>query len=413
MTTNRDGARRGSIYLHVLASSLLVAILGLGAMAAVRIQTRSAQLGRDCAQARLCATSAVEAGLLQIKQSSTWRSAWPNGVWLQDKTLGGGTFTLQGVDPTDGVLSDSEYEPLVLTGTGVKGLARHKTQVTLVPVVKTLEALNTCLHTSKQITINNSCQVAAMGAPLSTNDRLVNNGTIDGSVEAASATPLGTITGTVTIPASAKAMPDASLISRYASRATTIPYTGDIDKATLGPGCNPWGPTDPNGLYVLDTGGSAITIKNTRIYGTLIIKASGKTVTFDEAMFCQNYRSQFPVLIVDGYLVLKCTSATTTLSESSKDTNYNPIGAPYEGVTDTDKNDVYPNEIRGLIHVTTGLFLQQTAKIVGTILCEGIVTCGGTNTIVSDPVLYTSPPDGYTYVDGMAISPGSWRQVVD
>jgi hypothetical protein len=46
------------------------------------------------------------------------------------------------------------------------------------------------------------------------------------------------------------------------------------------------------------------------------------------------------------------------------------VGAPYEGVWDEDLDDVYPNEIRGLIHVMGTLTLQQTARIVGTILCK-------------------------------------------
>jgi hypothetical protein len=414
LRNRRDNrARRGSIYLHVLASSLLVAILGLGSLAAVRVQMRSARLSRDCAQARACAASAVEVGLVLIKQNTTWRSTWPNGVWLQDKSLGGGLFTLQGVDPGDSVLSDSTYEPVVLTGTGTKGAARHKTQVTLVPVIKPLALLNTCLHSSTTVVVSLGKRITMVGAPLSANGQLTNNGTVDGSAEASNITGSGTITGTSTAGAPAKPMPPASVITDYANKATTVAYSGDIDKAVLAPGCNPWGSTDPNGLYVLDTGGKALTIKNTRIYGTLIIKAPNKTVTLDEAMFCQNYNSQFPVLLVDGNLIIKCTSASTMLSESTNAKNYNPTGAPYEGVTDTDTSDTYPNEIRGLIHVTGSLSLQQTARIVGTVVCNGIVTCDGTNTIVYDSSVVTCPPNGYTYVDGMAISPGSWKQVVD
>jgi hypothetical protein len=415
MRRNRRNHRacRGSICLHVLASSLLVTILGLGSLLAVRLQMRSARLSRDVAEARVCAASAIQVGLWCVKQDASWRTTRPNGVWLQDKPLGAGRFTLEGVDPTDSVLSDSQYEPIILTGTGTKGAARHKMQLTLVPVIKPLEALSTCLHGSTLITVSSGKLITLVGAPLSTNGQLANNGTIDGSAQANVITGAGTITGTSTPAAPAKPMPDTSVITNYASKATTIAYSGDIDKAVLAPGCNPWGSTDPNGLYVLNTGGSAITIKNTRIYGTLVINAPNKTVTLDGAMFCQNYNSQFPVLLVNGNLVIKCTSASTTLSESTNSKNYNPTGAPYEGVTDTDTSDTYPNEIRGLIHVNGSVTLQQTARIVGTILCHSTVSFEGTNTLVHDPSLVACPPNGYTYVDGMAISPRSWKQVVD
>lgn len=404
---------RGSVYLHVLASSLLVTILGMGSLLAVRLQMRSAQLARDCAQARVCATSAIELGLLYIRQDPNWRDTWHNGTWIQDKTLGAGKLMLEGVDPQNNVLDDSQYEPLVLTGTGTQGLARHKTQITLVPVVKPLEAMNTCLHGSGLIQIKAGKRITVFGASVSTNGQLNNDGTLDGDAQAQSIDHQGTITGTLTVPAPSKAMPDASIIAAYASRATTIPYPGTIDKAVLTCACNPWGPTDPNGLYFIDTGGRDLIIRNTRIHGTLVIRAIGKTVTLDSAVFCQSYRSNFPALLVEGNLTIKCSSASLSLSELVNGKNYNPLGAPCEGVWDDDTTDTYPNEIRGLVHVKGTLSLQQTARVVGTILCDGTIYGEEANTIIHDPGLYACPPDGYTFVDGMAISPGSWRQVVD
>lgn len=403
----------GSVYLHVLASSLLVMVIGLGALAAVRVQMRSACLTRDGAEARLGALSAIELGLLYVRQDADWRSTRPNGAWLQDQPLGAGRFTLQGVDPLDNTLTDSPYEPLVLTGIGVRGIARHMVQVTLVPAVEPLEALNTCLHSSGLIQIKAGKQITAVGAPISTNGQLNNDGTLDGDAEVQSVNHTGTITGTLAMPAPNKAMPNASVIADYIGMATPVPFAGTIDKAVLTPGCNPWGPTDPNGLYFIDTGGSDLIIKNTRIHGTLIVRALGKTLTLDNAVFCQNYRSDFPVLLVEGNVILRCASATILLSESVNATNYNPLGAPYEGLDDTDSLDDYPNEIRGLVHITGTLSLQQSARVVGAVICDGAVYGEEANTLIHDAGLYARPPQGYTYIAGMEISPHSWRQVVD
>jgi len=115
---------------------------------------------------------------------------------------------------------------------------------------------------------------------------------------------------------------------------------------------------------------------------------------------------------VEGNLIIKPNSATGSLSESTCNTNFNPVGAPYSGATDSDKSDQYPDEIRGLVHVKGTLRFQQTARIVGVVICEGTVTCEDTNTIVHDASLYANPPWGYTYVEGMKVSPGSWKQVV-
>ncbi len=404
---------RGSIYVHVLASSLLITIIGLASLSATRLQMRSARLTRDYDEARACAVSAVELGMLYVKQDPNWRTTRPDGIWVQDEPLGAGRFTLEGVDPGDNLLSDSKYEPLVLTGTGMKGLARHKTQVILMPVIKPLEALNTCLHASGLVHIKAGKQIGAVGGPISTNGQLDNEGVIDGDAAAQSVNRTGTITGTFTMPAPAKRMPDATVMTSYRDKATPIPYVATIDKATLAPGCNPWGPTDPNGLYFIDTGGANLVIKNTRICGTLVVRAVGGTVTLENAVFLQNYRSNFPTLLVEGDVVLKYSSCDLPLSEVTNTANYNPIGAPYEGATDADMLDVYPNEIRGLVHIKGSLTLQQNARIVGAVICEGPVTGEEANAIAHDANLYACPPDGYIFVDGMRTAPHSWKQVID
>ncbi len=58
-----------------------------------------------------------------------------------------------------------------------------------------------------------------------------------------------------------------------------------------------------------------------------------------------------------------------------------------------------------------GLYLGQ-ARIIGVVICEGTVTCEDTNTLVYDAGLSANAPTGYTYVDGMNVSAGTWKQVV-
>jgi len=409
----RNPKSEGSIYVHVLTSSLLLAIIGLGSIYANRVQVRLCRLIRDAAVARTCAASAIELGLLHVKLDSNWRTAWPNGTWMQDKPLGAGTFTLQGTDPQDNDLADSPYDALVLTGIGAKGVARHKTQVVLVPAIKPLESLQSCLHGSGALQITGGKQITVVGAPVSTNGQLDNNGTIDGNVEAQSVVHTGTITGTPTVPGPVKRMPDADVISKYAAKATVIASRATIEKVVLAPGYNPYGTADPNGLYVINTGNANLTIRDCRIYGTLVVQVGTGTVTVDNAVCWQTYRSDFPALLVVGNAVLRCTSGTTLLSEATLKMNFNPSGAPYEGVTDADKTDTYPNEIRGLVHIEGSLRLQQTARIVGAVICNGSVSCEEANTITYNASLYACPPKWYTYVDGMKLSPRSWKQIVN
>ena len=47
------------------------------------------------------------------------------------------------------------------------------------------------------------------------------------------------------------------------------------------------------------------------------------------------------------------------------------------------------------------------------VIIGGPVSFEELNQIIHNPSLYASPPEGYTFVDGMKISPDSWKQVVD
>ena len=65
----------GSVYLHVLASSMLIATIGLGSMDAVRIQMRSTRLACYQAEARAFAMSAV--GTCMATRFSSERTVRP------------------------------------------------------------------------------------------------------------------------------------------------------------------------------------------------------------------------------------------------------------------------------------------------------------------------------------------------
>lgn len=402
--------RRGSIYLHVLSCSLLISILGLGALYAARIQVRSCRLIADNAQARACATSAIELGLLYIETESDWRS-WTNGTWVDSQSLGSGTFTLQGTDPADSDLADSAYDAVVLTGIGTKGVTRHKVQVTVAPIVKTVEALTSAIQASGTVQVTGTLTVS--GAPVCTNGQLDNDYIITGDAEAQSIATTGTITGTPTVPGEVKTLPDDALISQYAALGTTVTYSATREKFVLAPGYSTFGTTNADGVYVIDTGGANLTIQKCRLWGTLVILAGSGTVTIANPVFFQNYRSDYPVLLVSGNLVIKNTSASSYCTESTCATNLNPVGAPYNSITDTDKADSYSNRIYGLVHVVGTLSLQQTAAVTGAVICNGTVTVTGTNTVTYISSLYTSPPNGYTYLAGMEIAPGSWQELID
>lgn len=409
--------RRGSVYIAVLAVSVMVITIALGAILAVRVQARSVDTLNDAADARLYALSAIELGRLWISQDSNWRSNRPSGAWVTNQSIGRGTLTLEAFDPVDGNIPSGLRDPLVLRGTGVKGQARQKLQVTLNAKPVPLPALRYALHTGGQLRVLSGKQLIAAGATVSTNGSLRNDGIIVGNVEAGTAVNVGIISGTVTLGAPPKAFPDPGVPEMYAAKGTLINPGNTIDKQVLSHGRNPWGATNPNGVYVIRTT-SDLTIRNTRIYGTLVVICPGRKVTLDAQVLLQPYRPDYPVLIVNGNAVFQYTSAGTPLSEAALSTNFNPSGAPYQGSSDTDLTDQYPSEIQGLVHVTGTLSFPQSGVIRGAVICESTaladaVDCAGVTEIVYDPNLYANPPEGYTVAVKMLVQPGSWQQCVD
>ena len=259
--------------------------------------------------------------------------------------------------------------------------------------------------------------LTAFGAPVSADVDILNEGSIYGDVEAGSAiTNLGTINGTQTVPVPDKAMPASTVVNTYIGLATVIPNPGSIDKQVLSPGNNPWGATDPDGVYYIDTLGGDLRIKGSRIHGTLVVKCGTGTVRLEDAVLLHPYRSDYPTLIVDGNLELLLDSSERPLSEAEWGVNFNPGGSLYKAVSNVNESDDYPNEVQGLIHVTGNLLMSRSSRVWGAIICEDTATCLQDTAVIHDPNLYANPPLGYTESapgPPMTIVSGTWEQVVN
>lgn len=127
-----DARSRGSVYILVLGASLLVAVIGISALMAARVQRRATQASAGMAQTRQLACSAIDLGLLAIQQNpTTWRTLFTAGTLPTDLSLGSGLLTLTAVDPIDSDLTNNTTDPVVLTGVGSVGQARYMLEVTL------------------------------------------------------------------------------------------------------------------------------------------------------------------------------------------------------------------------------------------------------------------------------------------
>lgn len=407
-------ARRGSGYLLVLGAAMLVSVIGLTALMASRIEHKSQQATLDSARARVYARSAVEMAMAFTYRDAEWRSNYSTFKAMMPMTLDRGACSIAMTQLNGAPLSADEDDDVLLTGTGVVGTFAKPQAVykwSVAAQQPPLDLLRTAAHANGAMFVSGTVNVE--DGPLSTNQTLTNSGTLNGDVEARVISNSGTINGTRTTNAPAKQMPSSSLLDYYRSRASTISnlLVGSVmDWNVLCPQYNPYGFSNSNGLYYVKPS-SNFTIRNYRIVGTLIVElASGKTLTLEQGLLWEPARPDYPALIVVG----NCQMWTASTLNESNYVNFNPSWAPYQGSYDTDRTDLYPSSIKGIVHVmgansTTSIY--ASTRIMGTIVAEGDIYLYNGASLNADLNLLERPPQQYR-VPWLAIEPGTWTRVI-
>ncbi|MBN1347654.1 MAG: hypothetical protein JXQ73_33515 [Phycisphaerae bacterium] len=426
MTTRR---RRGSAYMTVLGASLTVTAIGLSGLMVARVHHRVSESAAESYEARFSAQSMLEAAVGSTVVFQYWRTQFglDSGETTPDMPLGNGVCRLKVVDEIDGDLQNDPDQSVRLTATAEVGDAVwHYTAIAEPPP---LQCLRKALIGVSQITVDFSANLTVYGSSAycqGTSDSSHGTfrnylwATVNGPVDANSVVNFGTITGTVTNNAPRLELPDPNVVDYYKGIATEIswyslPVSGGdsnyrkIEKVILSHTSNPYGAVNPDGLYYIRIVGTQIEIENCRVEGTLVIDAdSDELFLIDEGMYWEPHRPDYPALIVRG----PCTiGVEQPLSEADCDTNFNPSGMPFEGVTDNQKDDTYRGVIKGLVHVTGGaLRLKDSTYVIGSVVADSTVTVEDNVTLRHDANLLLNPPKRYRSRN-LAIVPGTWQRV--
>ena len=413
MTPKSKHRKLGSTYIMVLGTTLIVAVIGLSALTVVRVERRSSEGTADLAQARLNALSAIERGLHEIANDPDWRTNQSSGsTWASRTETETGSYSVSGVDPSDNNFKDRETDPVVLTGTGVKGDALYRLQVTLTADAAPLTCLEVSLHANNDLIFNsatlNSNQI------ISANDSVTESGSvIDSDVEAVNAINGAGFTGGTTTGITPRTMPDPTTVfDYYVANGTSITVPGQrIDKMIISPDSNPFGATtDPEGVYVIDCQGLDFTITKSRIVGTLVLLRAGANSEIKPEVNWEPAVANYPALLVDG--TIRIDVGSTSLAESSA-INFNPFGTPYDTVWDDDLDDTYPPVVKGLVYVSTDLVTANAATIDGVVVVGNAFNGSGNIGLTYRATFLNNPPPGFTTAAQMYISPGTWSRLVD
>lgn len=259
----KSARRRGSIYFVVMATAMVVSLIGLSALVLQRLQRQAVERSSDAAQAQLNAQAAIEMGLFRLQANPNWRSTFSNGVWESNVPLGGGTYTLQGIDPSDSQLADAPGEPLLLVGTGAKGQSQQRFQMLVVPQPSVPDALEQALTAAGELrfnrarvfcdqTLGSNAQVVAVGS------------TVNADVRATASVVGGTFSRTTAAGAPARQLPDLSApLATYQNLGTPINiaslpvgFSNLLENPGIEAGTAPWQPSsfpDPKCNIARDT----------------------------------------------------------------------------------------------------------------------------------------------------------------
>src|SRR5215212_2264616 len=180
-----------------------------------------------------------------------------------------------------------------------------------------------------------------------------------------------------------------------------------IYRQVLGPGVNPWGTANSEGIYWINCNNNRLVIERSRIVGTLLVVNPGaNSCVKDGPISWVPAVAGYPSLLVDSdngtsadFSILATNRA---LSEKENGMNFNPVGAPSDDFgQDTDTNDIYQSRIRGLIAIRHDLAFQNRSLIKGQIIVgNNIANSSGELEVDYQPDSLLNPPSGfwsYTY----------------
>jgi hypothetical protein len=394
--------RAGGVYVLVLAMTMLITVIGLGALATARITSRATTTAVDWQQADHLAMSALEQAISKVNSEAaasptTWRTPYISGAVAFSADFGAGQIRWGVIDEGDHLIANNYCDPMLLKGVGRIGATKRCYSVQLAAAGDAMDFLRTAMHCADRIKFNTGSMLVLNG-PIST------NGDVSGGLNCLKV-------GTAEIAANGAAtkdMPSAGVFGLYHEnkKATVIPSSvvsgGTFQPALLSSTTNPYGSPDPNGIYYLRLPDTISTLKigNCHIQATLLIENAdgannqivqiGPDLVDGAGYVIGPPRPDYATLITKGIATVKLNGSKKSFDEGSTS---------------------YGSEMQGLVHTsgTSIVQLNDAFHLRGCLVADGEVDTSGSVGITAVPSLYTSPPWGYTKGNRMIPVPGTWK----
>ena len=152
----RSRRYRGSAYVFVLGITLIVTVMGMGALTLSRVTAKSTGQANDWEYAGTLAFSATEHAMSTLNAAAAaspagWRANYTSRQTVFSQTIGRGTFSWALKDEVDGNLSADYLRPYRIYGIGTVGSVTRVYSVQVIPTGAPLDVLRTALHSNSTI----------------------------------------------------------------------------------------------------------------------------------------------------------------------------------------------------------------------------------------------------------------------
>ena len=391
---SRQFARRGSAYLLVLGATMIVTTMAIGGAMVLSSEIQSQSKRRELVQTTISAQSVLELGVLTFDNSASQRKAISQGTAVVSARIGGVKAVARATAQDGSDITLDPADPLTMTAYAEGLNASQGVSIDVTPVDAQPTSFDAAIHAGGSITITKS---TIGGGPM-----IGATGSITAGTNSTIATPVysssliagGTYSAGTSAGVDEKTMPSELGLEYYASRATRLSYasipSGKIENCVIGPGLNPFGAADANGLYAIDCGGGNLTICDSRIAASLIVWNVG-TLTVTKSVHWTTPNKRYPALGMKGStLTLKL--ADIDLSEQTSQVNFTPLALPFQGAGDTTTTSVLPITLQGAFYIEGNVNVTTVLPLEGSLVCTGNLVIDNARASLNRPTNFEVPP---------------------
>lgn len=391
--------RRGSAYMLVLGSTLIVTTMSVGSAMILTSEMASRKRREHAVKAEFAAQSVLELALMTFDNSAAARKEMSKGAYVLAAHIDGFKCAVSAEDENGDPLTDDVTSEIYLVARAEGAYASRAMKLKVIPAQLPVTAFDGSLHAAGNLTLSKT--TLAGGPQVGATGNVVASGSssISAPVYASGVVAGSTYTGGTSSGVAEKTMPSTGAMAYYASQGVTLSYAsisgGKISNCVLGPGLNPYGSASPTGIYVINCGNKDLTIENCRISACLIIY-NVKKLHMKESVHWTTPNASLPALVMWGD-ELNCDLKAERLSESGTNVNFNPPALPFQSLSDATKTSLLPNIIQGAMYVDGNLSIKKHFALEGSLVCTGTVAMDDVQATFTRPASFTVPAGFFDY----------------